>query len=79
MQGMTGKFSPDVQAEILGQSTAPIPGPTALPPNLAAASSGAAGASTTGVASANSGATNVVKAGWFGALIGGTLVATSLF
>jgi len=85
LTGMTGSFASSVQAEIAGQSTAPLAGSTSTSGSSSAtsaasltvsSSSGSASHTTSATAKPSSGAMNV-KAGWagivFGAVVGVTM------
>jgi len=79
MNSMTGTFNAAVQAQINGQSTAPLAGATAAP----ASTTGSTPATTTTKASTSASSTaktspspsasssaGTIKAGWFGVLVG---------
>ncbi|RDB19744.1 hypothetical protein Hypma_013181 [Hypsizygus marmoreus] len=89
MNSMTGVFNQEVQAQINGQSTAPLAGATAAPSttNPAPSASTTTSKPTTGTSTKSSAtATNVntangavgVQAGWFGVLIG-AIIGASMF
>ncbi|GLB39818.1 putative ser-Thr-rich glycosyl-phosphatidyl-inositol-anchored membrane family protein [Lyophyllum shimeji] len=86
MSGMTGQFSPAVQAQIQGQSTAPLAGATAAPTGattqgLAASTTSrtSTGSATGTKSSSTTKPTNAAastKAGWLGIVIGAVLGAS---
>lgn len=85
LTGMTGAFSSAVQAQIAGQSTAPLQGPTAAP-TTGTASATTAKVTSSGTTSAPAKATGTpaaaqngalsVKASWVGVVIGAVVGIT---
>jgi hypothetical protein len=86
MNSMTGTFSQEVQAQIAGQSTAPLAGATSAPAQTSSAAatttSSKATSSSTSTKSAatptNSSGALSVKAGWFGVIMG-AVVGVAMF
>jgi len=83
MSSMTGVFTAEAQAQIDGQTTAPLAGATAAPTSTGTGGSSAATKATTSATQTKSSASSTassaavnVKAGWFGVFIGAVVGVT---